>query len=267
MPIFFTVRDQIFNITVYGLKPLTVHTCYFERNKVDANKLKPKNGQLGNQLITDANGSLTFDFYYSSGLGDEATELNQAQKQAANIAGLKELIVTDTSVASLPANYEDTASSLFVGQINVSVYIPPESEWTTPVVEGGGGGRPWYKTFLCTLMYNAGFLNDTLWEADGRYGLKVRMTDPNVYDGYQIWAEPLAKWIEDGLSQEKISAKITLNMLKPFVVSWAEYMAYEQGLHDKFNILGFAVMKAGYPVCKLIGSVRNTFFKQSSQMA
>lgn len=139
MPIFFTVRDQVFNITVYGLKPSTVHSCYYERNKVDSNKIKPKNGQLGNPIITDSNGSATFDFYYESGLGTEATELNQAQQRAANLAGVKELIVTDSALTSLPVGYEDTASSIFTGQITVSVYIPPESEWTPPVAAGGGG--------------------------------------------------------------------------------------------------------------------------------
>jgi hypothetical protein len=140
MSIFFTVRDQVFNITVYGLKPSTVHNCYFERNKVDSSKIKPKNGQLGNTLITDENGSVNFDFYYESGIGTEATELNQAQQQAANLAGVKELIVTDSALTTLPIGYEQTASSVFIGQITISVYIPPESEWTLPVAVSGGGG-------------------------------------------------------------------------------------------------------------------------------
>lgn len=140
MSIFFTVRDQVFTITVHGLKPSTVHNCYFERNKVDSSKIKPKNGQLGNALVTDQNGSATFDFYYDSGLGTEATELNQAQQRAANLAGVKELIVTDSALASLPVGYEQTASSIFVGQVTISAYIPPENEWTLPVAAGGGGG-------------------------------------------------------------------------------------------------------------------------------
>jgi hypothetical protein len=141
MPIFFTVRNQVFTVTVYGLKPSTVHNCYYERNKVDSNKIKPKNGQLGHPIITDINGSATFDFYYESGLGAEATELNQAQQQAANLAGVKELIVTDSALASLPVGYETEASSIFVGQINVSVYIPPESEWAAPVAASGGSSH------------------------------------------------------------------------------------------------------------------------------
>ena len=141
MPIFFTVRDQVFTITVYGLKPSTVHNCYFERNKVNSSKIKPKNGQLGNALITDANGSATFDFYYDSGLGTEATDLNQAQQRAANLAGVKELIVTDSALTSLSVGYEQTASSIFVGQITISVYVPPENEWTPPVATGGGGSN------------------------------------------------------------------------------------------------------------------------------
>lgn len=140
MPIFFTVRDQVFNVTVNGLKPRTVHNCYFERNKVNSNQIKPKNGQLGEPIITDENGAATFDFYYKSGLGDQATELNAAQREAANIGGIKELIVTDSTSASLAVGYEDVATSIFVGNITISVHIPPESEWVAPTVAGGGGG-------------------------------------------------------------------------------------------------------------------------------
>lgn len=143
MPVFFTVRDQVFNITVYGLKPRTVHSCYFERNKVNSNQIKPKNGQLGDSITTDENGAATFDFYYKSGLGDQATELNVAQQEVANLGGIKEIIVTDSTSASLTTGYENTATSIFIGSIVISVHIPPESEWQAPgqVQSTGGGGH------------------------------------------------------------------------------------------------------------------------------
>ena len=134
MALFFTVRDQVFNVKVFGLKPSTYHTCYFERNKVVSSKIKPSNGKLGDPIFTDENGSATFDFYYESGLGDQATDINSAQKQAANIGGKKELILTNSTLESLPLDYEETASSVFNGSIDISVYISPESEWTQPVV-------------------------------------------------------------------------------------------------------------------------------------
>lgn len=143
MPIIFTVRDQVFNVAVYGLKPQTVHNCYFERNKVNSNQIKPRNGQLGDPILTDGNGTAFFDFYYKSGLGDQATDVNAAQQQAANLAGVKELIVTDSTAASLAIGYEDTASSVFVARITISVYIPPESEWKPPI-------QPW------TINYSGG---------------------------------------------------------------------------------------------------------------
>lgn len=155
MSIYFTVRDQVFNITVNGLKPNTVHNCYFERKLVDISKIKPKNGQLGNTLITDQNGSVTFDYYYESGVGTQATQLNSAQQTAANLAGVKEIIVTDSTSPSLDVGYEDTASSIFNGRINISVYIPPESEWTDPVVaarSSGGSSVPYLAAMLTTAL-------------------------------------------------------------------------------------------------------------------
>ena len=66
--IYFTTRDQIFTVELYGLKPLTTHYCYFERNVVSASNIKPQNGKLGDPIITNANGAVTFDFYYKSGV-------------------------------------------------------------------------------------------------------------------------------------------------------------------------------------------------------
>ena len=127
--IFFTTRDQVFTITVYGLKPLTTHYCYFERNLVAANSIKPKNGKLGNPIVTDSDGSATFDFYYSSGVTEVGTDISSAQKIAAAIAGVKELVVVDYSQSTLSADFLTSSQSVFVGNITISVYIVPESQY------------------------------------------------------------------------------------------------------------------------------------------
>jgi hypothetical protein len=147
------------------------------------------------------------------------------------------------------------APSTFAIKIRGEVKFTPD-----PVSQhgGGGGGGTFY---LCTLMRDLGFMDDEMWEADGRYGWKIRNNQPEVFVGYEMWAKPLADWIREGLKQDKVSAKIVLNIIKPFIISWAEYMAREEGYDRKFNPVGFVVMKVGYPLCKALGAVHGAFAK------
>lgn len=127
--LYFTVRDQVFTVVIYGLRPLTTHYCYFERNLVPAAQIKPLNKNLGDPIVTDEDGKVTFDFYYQSGASSAATSVAEGQRFAASIAGTKELTVTNLSVASLGLGFEETADSFFVTQLQISVYLPQESEY------------------------------------------------------------------------------------------------------------------------------------------
>jgi len=150
---------------------------------------------------------------------------------------------------------------MVIGPSTFNIKIRGELKYTPDPVSqssGGGGGGTFY---LCTLMRDLGFLDNELWEADGRYGWKIRNNQPDVFVGYEIWAKPLADWIRAGLKEDKLAAKIALNIIKPFIVSWAEYMAREEGFDRKFNLLGFAVMKIGFPICKALGVVHGAASK------
>jgi len=129
--LFFTVRDQVFTVTIFGLRPSTTHYCYFERNLVSSSQIKPQNGDLGDPIITDSDGKVVFDFYFKSGASNAATTIAEGQRFAASIAGIKELVVTNQNVTSLALGFEESVDSFFTSQIQVSVYIPPESGYQT----------------------------------------------------------------------------------------------------------------------------------------
>ena len=160
----------------------------------------------------------------------------------------------------------DGVQTTFNGSMTVTpstfaIKIRGEVKFTPDPVSqssGGGGGGTFY---LCTLLRDLGYMDDEMWEADGRYGWKIRNKQPEVFVGYEMWAKPLADWIREGLAENKLSAKIVLNIVKPFILSWAEYMAREEGYDRKFNPLGFVVMKVGYPLCKALGVVHGAFAK------
>lgn len=133
--IFFTVRDQVFRISVSSLKPSTVHYFYFERVKVSGSKIKPVGGSLGDPIVTDLDGKVSFDYYFDSGISTNATEVDQAQKIANTIAGRKEVVVADSNVSSLTDDFEKSSQSYFKSAINVSVYVVSENEYIKNIVK------------------------------------------------------------------------------------------------------------------------------------
>lgn len=117
----FAAREQVFNINVTGLMPLTTHYVYFERNLVDSLKIKPQGQSLGNHVITDASGMATFDFLYDSGLPLATTPYEDAQQAQATVIGKKEVVVVTSNTSTLSSSFRDSALSYAVTIINVDV--------------------------------------------------------------------------------------------------------------------------------------------------
>ena len=132
--IFFTVRDQVFRISVSSLKPLTTHYFYAERTRISTTKIKPVGGVLGDPIITDSDGAVIFDYYYDSGISTNATEVDQAQKIANNIAGKKEIVVADLDLALLSDTFEKSSQSYFRSMITISAYVVPANEYIQNIV-------------------------------------------------------------------------------------------------------------------------------------
>ena len=145
--LYFTTRDRVFTITVYGLRPSTIHYCYFERQLVPSSQIKPYGKNLGDNIVSDQSGQVVFDFYYQSGASTAATSIAEGQRLAASLAGVKELVVINQNTSSLSNDYEQTADSFFSTQIQISVFIPTEQEYevitkpyVAPVVAAPVGG-------------------------------------------------------------------------------------------------------------------------------
>jgi len=136
-PTTYVVREQTFRIDINGLRPSTPHYMYYERVLVDSSKLKPVGGSLGDSLTTNANGVLSFDFFFTAEVpqGTSSTEINQYL--ASTMAGTKEVVVTNINQANLPSDYATVSSSYFAGVIGVSVYY---DDATLMAMSGGGVG-------------------------------------------------------------------------------------------------------------------------------
>jgi len=139
--IFFIARDQVFRLSISSLKPSTTHNLFFERVRVLAANIKPLGGSLGDPIVTDSDGKVVFDYFYNSGITNNATEVDQAQKIANTIAGKKEIVIADTNEVLLIDGFEKTTLSYFRTMINVSVYIVPESEYVQNIVSVPAAAR------------------------------------------------------------------------------------------------------------------------------
>ncbi len=126
--IIFISREQVFRFNISGLLPLTIHNIYFERQKVDPFSIKPLSGSLGDQLKSDKNGKLVFDFYFQTGLPAAETTVEQAQEKATLISGRKKVVVASIANQVLPAS-SDTILSFFSTDIEVQVVIPPQDQF------------------------------------------------------------------------------------------------------------------------------------------
>jgi hypothetical protein len=86
---------QRFVISVTGLKPSTYHQFVFDNiDKTDkCNQIVKTGTNTGTGLLSDAYGTLTFDFYYDAGITEATSDLMQQNKLAASIAGPKSFVV------------------------------------------------------------------------------------------------------------------------------------------------------------------------------
>lgn len=97
---------QKFSIAVTGLKPNTFHKFVFDGSDQTAKCTQSRTSTTNTSgLLTDANGTLNFDFYFDAGINEATSDLEQQNKLAAAVAGIKVF-----SVESYDSNSRATGS-------------------------------------------------------------------------------------------------------------------------------------------------------------
>lgn len=109
----YILTEQSFELTAYGLKPVTYHKLFLENIDITA-KAKQTGRLLGEGLLSDRYGRITFNFYFSSDL-IPGTPAEKAAAMAQLLAGTKKLEIKS----------DDGRSSSYI-HINVPSYIKEE---------------------------------------------------------------------------------------------------------------------------------------------
>ena len=114
----YMTKQGVFNITVNGLIPSTLHYLFFERDRVSASNFKPVNGKIGDPIYTDQNGQASFTFYYNSPFVAASTE-DIYTEYAQRLGGDKQLVLASSpsSVTTLPDNFINAFNSVAVRNI------------------------------------------------------------------------------------------------------------------------------------------------------
>ena len=90
----FVSDAQKFEIAITGLKPNTYHKFMFDGEDQTAKCTQSRTSTTNTSgLLTDANGTLNFDFYYDAGINEATSDLEQQNKLAAAKAGTKVFVV------------------------------------------------------------------------------------------------------------------------------------------------------------------------------
>ena len=117
-------------------------------------------------------------------------------------------------------------------------FVPSLVEWApnffkeppAPPAPSGGGGK-----HLCTVYHSFGDISDEVFEADELYRETV---DEDLYLWYSSWAEDLANSIE--------YRSLRYYIVKPFVLAWAQSMAYKMGVSKNRSRFGETLELLGY---------------------
>lgn len=128
-----------------------------------------------------------------------------------------------------------------------------------------GGGSTKDDKIICTALHQMGLLPYDIFAADQEYGRKLALTNPDIVDGYHIWAQVVVDWmngVEDAPNvmpwvkddKERIERTATwaTNWAQAIATPWAIQMAHEMGVREKGSKLGKFLMYVGYPISSFI---------------
>jgi hypothetical protein len=90
---------QKFECVVTGLKPLTAHSVIVDSKEVTTN-CAPDHGNVGDPIVTDKYGVLSFDYYYDAGIASATSDFAVLNKMSASVTGPKTIQVASEDGSS-----------------------------------------------------------------------------------------------------------------------------------------------------------------------
>lgn len=111
MTVKIVARDRVVPFQFAGLLPLTKHYLYVDTERIPSGVIKPYGGLLGDDLITDENGRLVFEYYYVTGAFDVTNRDQATMVNRSRVAKRRRYVICNTYAATLDASAEAASRS------------------------------------------------------------------------------------------------------------------------------------------------------------
>lgn len=108
----YALKDDVLEFGFAGLLPSTVHYIYIDSLPVSSSLLMPEGGVLGDQLISDDNGNLNFDYFYVSGAYDVESKDGLNEVNESRIYKRRLMVVCSIQADTMPESVYSSASSV-----------------------------------------------------------------------------------------------------------------------------------------------------------
>ncbi len=118
---------------------------------------------------------------------------------------------------------------------------------------------------ICTALHQMGLLPYDIFAADQEYGRKLAVTDPDIVEGYHLWAQivvdwmngvedapNIMPWVKDDAERIERTSQWAVRWAQAIATPWAVQMAHEMGIREKGSKLGKFLMMVGYPISKMV---------------
>jgi hypothetical protein len=162
---------QKFSISITGLKPKTRHKFMFDGEDQTSKCAQSRTSTINTTgLLTDANGTLNFDFFFDAGINEATSDFEQQNKLAAAKAGTKVFIVE-----SYDGNSKTTGSigMKYYTNIPTNIFEPVGLNTSqTGTMLSTSGGAPSDISLPGTEQIPAGFASQDINDAIDRNNIR-----------------------------------------------------------------------------------------------
>ena len=123
---------------------------------------------------------------------------------------------------------------------------------------------------ICKKLNELGYFDDEMNKADQLFGIKLKMDDPEAYNGYIRWATPVVHLMEGGGSptlrkfvffwekneqkRKDLQISVVSYYMDKIARPWAQEMAYRMKAegYNESDVAGRFIMNIGLPMCRLV---------------
>ena len=187
--------------------------------------------------------SLTAQLNAQRGIND--TLKTQIEQQAISFDGI--ITSLQSQADNLQATIQNQAGQITSTQESLAA---AQAEASRAQAESASKG----KKIICNELYKQGYLTEDIWIADEKFGDWLWETNRKTAIGYTIWARKVVRFMQ----QKPQYTKYIYKFLKP----WTLQMAYQMGVVEKTNLLGWLTMKIGWKFSDVIYTIYGNKFEK-----